>query len=69
MEHQDLDGALLFHKHRNLCLKNVSQIQKPEVPVKIHLLKFKLTNLVNALKSAYMGQDIEWWDEEDDMDV
>jgi len=53
-----------------------SQIQNPEVPVKIDLThtllneqKFKLTNLANVLKSAYRGQDIEWWDEEDDTEV
>jgi len=53
-----------------------SQMQNPEVPVKIDLThtllneqKFKLTNLANVLKSAYRGQDIEWWDEEDDTET
>ena len=29
--------------------------------------KFRLQNLATVLKSAYRGQDIEWWDEEDDV--
>jgi len=53
-----------------------SQMDNPEVPFKMdfsHTLineqKFKLTNLANVLKSAYRGQDIEWWDEEDDTET
>ena len=45
------------------------QINNPEVPVQIDLghtmlneQKFKLTNLASVLRSAYRGQDIEWWD-------
>lgn len=56
----------------------VSQVDNPEVPVALngsqsHTLlneqKFKLQSLTNVLKSAYRGQDIEWWDEEEDSEA
>lgn len=54
----------------------VSQVENPEVPVSLngsHTIlneqKFKLQSLTNVLKSAYRGQDIEWWDEEEDTEA
>lgn len=50
-----------------------NQRQNPEVPVtlldegKMAMLdeqKFKLQSVTNVLKSAYRGQDVEWWDDE-----
>ena len=52
-----------------------SQLDNPEVVVldgegQSHTVlseqKFKLQSLTNVLKSAYRGQDIEWWDDEED---
>ena len=53
-----------------------SQLDNPEVAVlldgerrsqtSLSEQKFKLQSLTNVLKSAYRGQDIEWWDDEED---
>ena len=52
-----------------------SQLDNPEVAVldgerqshtALSEQKFKLQSLTNVLKSAYRGQDIEWWDDEED---
>ena len=52
-----------------------SQLDNPEVVVldgegQSHTVlseqKFKLQSLTNVLKSAYRGQDIEWWDDEEE---
>ena len=51
-----------------------SQVENPEVPVSLNgsnvmisEQKFKLQSLTNVLKSAYRGQDIEWWDDEEEV--
>jgi hypothetical protein len=53
-----------------------SQAENPEVAVKLDgsnamldTQKFKLRSLTNVLKLAYRGQDVDWWDEEEDTAV